>query len=91
MARCAEIAAQGAFVLALFGGRDELIPADERREIEERLSAAGVPHELVTYPEAGHGFHCPDRPETYNEAAAADAWERILSALRAHVARARPR
>ena len=47
-----------------------------------RLRAAAanapVPTEVFRYPEAGHGFHCNDRPEHFSPEAAADAWQRTL-------------
>ena len=75
-----------AFVLGFVGGQDFLVSADEWRSIDERLDAAGVKHELVTYPEAAHGFACEDRPETYDADATTDAWQRTLNALHEHVA-----
>ena len=76
------------FVLGFVGGRDPIVPADEWQAIGERLTEAGVKHELITYPEAAHGFACPDRPETYDADATADAWRRTLDALRTRVAAA---
>jgi carboxymethylenebutenolidase len=74
-----------AFVLGFVGGRDVLISADEWQAIDARLAAAGVKHELVTYPEAEHGFACAERPDTYDGQASADAWRRTLDALHEHV------
>jgi carboxymethylenebutenolidase len=48
----------------------------------EALTASGVPHEIVTYPGAPHGFFEMALPE-YAEAQA-DAWERILAFARDH-------
>jgi carboxymethylenebutenolidase len=77
-----------AFVLGFVGGRDFLISGDEWRAVDERLTAAGVPHELVTYPDAAHGFANEDRPETYDPSSADDAWRRTLAALHERVAAA---
>jgi carboxymethylenebutenolidase len=77
-----------AFVLGFVGGRDFLISADEWRAIDERLTAAGVQHELVAYPDAAHGFANDERPDTYDAASADDAWQRTLTALRERVAAA---
>lgn len=77
-----------AYVLGFVGGQDFLIPGDEWQAIDERLSVAGVKHELVTYPGAAHGFACPDRPDTYDEDATTDAWRRTFDALHEHVAAA---
>ena len=66
-------------VLGLFGGADENIPQDQIDEYDRALDAAGVEHELVTYPGAPHSFF--DRKfEQYAEACE-DAWRRVLSFL----------
>jgi carboxymethylenebutenolidase len=78
--RAGEIAAP---ILALMGGADEGIPADEVAELERALAAAGVGHEVVTYEGAPHSFF--DRRFEEHADAAADAWERVL----AFVSRAR--
>lgn len=74
------------FVLGFVGGQDQIVPLDEWQAIGARLTEAGVKHELVTYPEAAHGFACPDRPETYDADATDDAWRRTLEALHTQVA-----
>jgi carboxymethylenebutenolidase len=77
-----------AFVLGFVGGRDFLISEDEWRAIDERLTAAGVPHELLSYPDAAHGFANDERADTYDAVSADDAWRRTLTALRERVAAA---
>lgn len=67
-------------VLLLFAGRDHLITADQRDAIARRLKDEGVQHELVTYPDARHGFFFPGR-ETYHEASANDAFARVRDLL----------
>jgi dienelactone hydrolase/putative intracellular protease/amidase len=81
LADAAAIAANGTFVLGTVGADDHLFGADEWRRIEERLSAAGVAHDLVGYPGVSHGYFCDARPENYVAAAATDTWRRILNAL----------
>jgi carboxymethylenebutenolidase len=63
-------------VLALFGGRDAMIPPAQVDAIRSALAARGGRDEVVVYPEADHGFFCDQRP-TYHEASAKDAWERV--------------
>ncbi|MGC9668407.1 dienelactone hydrolase family protein [Planosporangium sp. 12N6] len=63
-------------ILGLFGGADENIPASAVAEFDAALAEAGVPHEIVTYPGAPHGFFESQLGE-YAEAQA-DAWSRIL-------------
>lgn len=77
-------------VLALYGGKDRMIPADEVERVEAALAGAGVPHQVHVYPEADHGFFCDARPAVYDPASAADAWQRTLTFL-AEAAAARDR
>lgn len=60
---------------------DQLVPAEQRRQIVAAQSDSGVDDELVTYPAAGHGFLC-DRRASYVAAAAEDAWQRIHQLLK---------
>jgi carboxymethylenebutenolidase len=64
-------------ILALMGGADQGISADDVAAFEEALSAAGVEHEVVTYDGAPHSFF-DRRQEEYAEASA-DAWRRVLA------------
>ena len=64
-------------ILALFGEADEGITPQARAAFDGALTAAGVPHEIVTYPGAPHGFF--DAHQEGQEAACADAWERVLA------------
>lgn len=63
-------------VLLLVGEDDPLIPAEHRRQLVEALTRAGVTHDLVTYPDTGHGF-LSDRRDSYQARSAQDAWRRI--------------
>jgi carboxymethylenebutenolidase len=67
-------------ILYLVGEDDELIDAGQREQIREALAAAGVDHELVSYPGAGHAFFWPGTPP-YSQAARDDAWRRIVELL----------
>lgn len=42
--------------LIIHGDADKLVPVQQAREIEEQLSAAGVPVKLVVKKDAGHGW-----------------------------------
>lgn len=66
-------------ILALFGGADAGIPETEVTAFDAALSAAGVPHEIVTYPGASHGFF--DGADGGSAEACADAWRRVLAFL----------
>lgn len=63
-------------ILGLMGGNDPGIPPEEVAKFEEALQAAGVEHELVTYPGAPHSFF--DRKYEQFADASEDAWRRVL-------------
>jgi carboxymethylenebutenolidase len=63
-------------LVALFGGRDQLIPNDQVEAIRAALKQQGGPHEVVVYPDADHGFFC-DQRASYHEPSARDAWTRV--------------
>ncbi|WP_354644372.1 dienelactone hydrolase family protein [Kitasatospora camelliae] len=90
IARSAEIAERTGYLLGFFGADDFVMSLDEWHRVGERLAAAGVPHEQVTYEQVGHGFFNDERPDTYDAKASEDAWRRTLDALTTHVARPRP-
>ena len=73
--------------LGLFGDRDESIPVEDVERLRNELGASGtpVPHEIVRYPEAGHGFHCDAREGHFHPASAADAWQKTLDWLEQHL------
>lgn len=62
------------------GNEDSLIPPDHRRQIADALRAAHVEHELIEYPQAGHGF-LSDRRPSYDPSAAHDAWTHLTRFL----------
>lgn len=74
-------------LLAFFGDLDRSIPVDQVEELRAALDrdAPSIDSEIVRYPEADHGFHCDERP-MYNAHASADAWQRTVAFLRAHLA-----
>jgi carboxymethylenebutenolidase len=69
-------------VLGLFGGADQGIPRAVVDEFDRALSAAGVEHEIVSYPGAPHSFF--DRKAAEFEDASTDAWRRTLNFIRDH-------
>lgn len=52
--------------------------------LERELTATGIPHDLKVYPGTKHSFFNADR-RTYNAAAAADSWQRVLAFFAEHV------
>jgi carboxymethylenebutenolidase len=65
-----------AAVLAVYGALDGRIDAGIPA-IREALEKAGVVHDIVVYPGAGHAFFNDTGPN-YNDTAARDAWARAL-------------
>ena len=75
-------------VLGGYGGRDKLFVGQGRR-LEEHLTALGVPHDVRTYPEAGHSYMShhtgalariaawSPMAAGHDPAAEADSWSRI--------------
>lgn len=68
-------------VIGLYGGQDAGIPLEQVEAMRAGLRAAGSPSEIVVYPDGQHGFNADYRP-SYNEAAAKDAWRRMLDWFR---------
>jgi carboxymethylenebutenolidase len=67
-------------LLYLMGGDDHVAGLGQNRLAAERLTAAGVRHEIVVYPGGPHGFLADER-DTYRADLAADAWQRIARLL----------
>ncbi|HYO91590.1 MAG TPA: dienelactone hydrolase family protein [Pyrinomonadaceae bacterium] len=65
-------------ILGNFGEQDQGIPPGTVMEFEEALKKAGKEADIKIYTGAGHGFFNDTRPQAYNAAAAADAWQRSL-------------
>ena len=71
-------------VFGAFGEEDRAIPIATARQLEAELARHGVTHEVHYYP-AGHAF-MNDQRDSYNEAAATDAWRRVLDFFGRHLA-----
>jgi carboxymethylenebutenolidase len=69
-------------ILALQAGDDANITAEDNAAFEEALRAAGVSHELITYPGAPHSFF--DRKQEDFQDASDDAWARVLAFIDAN-------
>lgn len=83
------IADHGGRLLFLVGEEDHLIPAGQRRELEDALTAAHVPHELVVYPDTPHAFFW-EGTDTFRRASRDDAWRRVRELLAAELAPHQP-
>lgn len=82
-AECADlIPAMRAPLLHLAAGADVLTSVDEARAFDRALTAAGVPHRFVLYPDAPHSFFdgaLPDQTTT-----STDAWRQVLDFIGEH-------
>jgi len=71
--RCALV---GCSVLAIIGGADPSIPAENVDRFEAAMERAGVNHDVVTYPGAPHSFF--DRSQGDFAEESLDAWTRMI-------------
>ena len=62
--------------IALQGGMDDIVIPEQTTTLIDKLNAAGVSNQLITYPDEGHGFTDADN---------SDALNKILPFLAAHV------
>jgi len=82
-------------VIASYGGLDKMLVKDAQR-LEKQLPSLGIPYDMKIYPQAGHSFM--NRPANwfvrllggamgagYQPDTAADAKQRLLQFLRAHL------
>lgn len=72
-------------LLFLVGDQDQLIGADQRRELKDALTNAHVRHELVVYPDTPHAFFW-EGTATPRRAARDDAWRRVQELLAGELA-----
>ena len=70
--------------LGFFGDLDRSIPSDDVATLRKALVDVGVPHEIVQYPGANHGFNC-DARSAYHAEASADAFDRAVAWLTLHL------
>lgn len=64
------VTAQSPPTLLLHGGMDPLVPISQSIALKDKLQAAGVPVQMVTYPTEGHGWTGTNLTDTYNRIAA---------------------
>lgn len=69
------------------GTRDAWISPEKVSVLKEAADKYALPIEVVSY-DADHAFFNDTRPEVYNAAAAADAWQRVLKFFREHLVEA---
>jgi carboxymethylenebutenolidase len=76
-------------VLGLYAERDQMVPPEAVRALEEKIRRHGKSIETHVYPGADHAFFNDTRPEVYDPEAAADAWRRTLEFFRTHLSDSR--
>lgn len=69
--------------LFIAGKRDAWINEEKVNGLRAAAARHGLPVEVISY-DADHAFFNDTRPEVYNEAAAQDAWERVLRHFERH-------
>lgn len=72
-------------VLGIFAERDRSVTPEVVHKLEQQLKELGKQIEVHIYPGTEHAFFNDDRPEVYNEKAAADAWLRVLEFFRKYL------
>jgi carboxymethylenebutenolidase len=65
-------------VLFISGTKDQWIDPEKVAELERIAKTETLPVESVKY-EADHAFFNETRPEVYDEAAAKDAWTKVIN------------
>jgi carboxymethylenebutenolidase len=55
------------------------------RDVDLAIKKAGKSSEIHIYPNVDHGFFNDERPDVYNQPAAADAWRRTMAFFRQHL------
>jgi carboxymethylenebutenolidase len=71
-------------VLGIYAELDAYVTPATVHELEAKLKELGKSAEMHIYPGVDHGFF-NDTREVYNEAAAKDAWQRVLGFFREHL------
>jgi carboxymethylenebutenolidase len=72
-------------VLAIYAEHDAWISAAVREAFQEAMDRFGKKYDVQVYPGTEHAFFNDTRPEVYREAAARDAWGRVLALFRAEL------
>ncbi|MEV5573700.1 dienelactone hydrolase family protein [Spirillospora sp. NPDC052269] len=75
----------GSRMLLFWAELDHVIDAEQRKRVDEELTAAGAEYEAIVYPGAKHAFFFPGR-EMYDKEAAEDSWARIRDLFAAELA-----
>jgi carboxymethylenebutenolidase len=66
-------------LIGFFGDEDTNPSPGDVRRLDEELTRHGKSHRFYTYADAGHAFMNFRLPNRYREAAARDAWQKLLA------------
>jgi len=66
-------------VMGFFADRDGYASPEVVAKLDAELTRLGKTHTFKTYEHTDHAFFNDGRPEVYNPAAAADAWDRMVA------------
>jgi carboxymethylenebutenolidase len=80
------VKAMQAPIMFMYGSEDSYIMAEEHARIATALSQAKKRYAVNVFPGAGHGF-MSDRRDSYNPAAATEAWEMTMAFFDRHLAK----
>jgi carboxymethylenebutenolidase len=69
-------------IVLIYGEKDQGVPPEQGRQLEQKLRDLGKDVELVVYPGADHAFFNDSRAEVHDPNASADAWRRTLEHFR---------
>lgn len=72
-------------VLAIYAEHDDFAGAAVREALEKAMEQFGKQLEVQVYPGTEHAFFNDTRRDVYRQAAADDAWSRVLSLFRAQL------
>lgn len=70
-------------VLGLYGGKDDNIPLDLVKQMQDELVQGGAGSQIVVYPDTPHGFFADYRP-SYRPDIAKQAWAKVQAWFKDH-------
>jgi len=72
-------------VLGIYAERDQNVPPESVRKLEQQLKELGKSVEMHIYPDTDHAFFNDQRPDVYNPKASEDAWHRVTQFFARHL------
>jgi carboxymethylenebutenolidase len=74
-----------AAVLGHYAEQDDFFGPEQAAGLQQALTDAGVDADVHVHPGVDHAFFNDTRPEVYDAAESAKAWDETLAFLRAHL------